>query len=139
WISTIYAPNDQYKVLIELEPNYQLDPATISKLYVKSSTGRLVRLDTVGRLTQDVGPQTISHLGQLPAVTISFNLRPGVSLGDALNQANDIVHETLPPAITTSFQGTAQAFQSSLTGMGLLLILSIVFIYIVLGVLYESF
>jgi HAE1 family hydrophobic/amphiphilic exporter-1 len=139
WISTIYAPNDQYKVLIELEPSYQMDPATISKLYVKSSTGRLVRLDTVGKLTQNVGPQTISHLGQLPAVTISFNLRPGAALGEAVNKAKQVARETLPATVTTSFQGTAQAFQSSLTGMGLLLVLSIVFIYIVLGILYESF
>ncbi len=139
WISTIYAPNDQYKVLLELTPNYQMDPATISKLYVKSSTGKLVRLDTVGQLTQEVGPQSISHLGQLPAVTISFNLRPGVALGDAVAKAQAVAQQTLPTTVTTSFQGTAQAFQSSLAGMGLLLILAIVFIYIVLGVLYESF
>ncbi|HEY5914954.1 MAG TPA: efflux RND transporter permease subunit [Verrucomicrobiae bacterium] len=139
WISTIYAPNDQYKVLLELAPNYQMDPATISKLYVKSSTGNLVRLDTIGRLTEDVGPQSISHLGQLPAVTVSFNLRPGVALGDAVDRARQVAHEVLPPTVTTSFQGTAQAFQSSLAGMGLLLVLAIVFIYIVLGILYESF
>lgn len=139
WISTIYAPNDQYKVLLELEPHFQMDPATIGKLYVKSSTGKLVRLDTVGRLSQDVGPQTISHLGQLPAVTISFNLKPGVALGDAVARVQQVARDTLPSSVTTSFQGAAQAFQSSLTGMGLLLVLSIVFIYIVLGILYESF
>jgi HAE1 family hydrophobic/amphiphilic exporter-1 len=139
WISTIYAPNDQYKVLLELTPDYQMDPATISKLYVMSSVGNLVRLDTVGLLTQDVGPQSISHLGQLPAVTISFNLRPGVALGEAVNKATQVARETLPLTVTTSFQGTAQAFQSSLKGMGLLLVLAIVFIYIVLGILYESF
>ena len=139
WISTIYAPNDQYKVLLELTPEHQIDPATIAKLYVKSSSGNLVRLDTIGRLTEDVGPQSISHLGQLPAVTISFNLRPGVSLGDAVNDVRRVARETLPPGVTTSFQGTAQAFQSSLAGMGLLLVLAIVFIYIVLGILYESF
>jgi len=139
WISTIYAPNDQYKVLLELEPHFQMDPATIGKLYVKSSTGKLVRLDTVGQLSQDVGPQTISHLGQLPAVTLSFNLKPGVSLGDAVARVQQVAHETLPASVTTSFQGAAQAFQSSLVGLGLLLVLSIVFIYIVLGILYESF
>ncbi len=139
WISTIYSPNDQYKVLLELLPDYQMTPATISKLYVKSSTGNLVRLDTIGRLVDTVGPQTISHLGQLPAVTISFNLRPGVALGEAVNKAEQVARETLPATVTTSFQGTAQAFQSSLAGMGLLLVLAIVFIYIVLGILYESF
>jgi HAE1 family hydrophobic/amphiphilic exporter-1 len=139
WISTIYAPNDQYKVLLELAPDYQMDPATISKLYVKSSKGELVRLDTIGQLTEQVGAQSISHLGQLPAVTISFNLRPGVSLGEAVDKAQQVARETLPSSVTTSLQGTAQAFQSSLTGMGLLLVLAIVFIYIVLGILYESF
>ncbi len=139
WISTIYAPNDQYKVLIELEPHFQMDPGTIGKLYVKSSSGKLVRLDTVGKLSQDVGPQTISHLGQLPAVTLSFNLRPGTSLGEAVEKVQQVARETLPASVTTSFQGTAQAFQSSLAGLGLLLVLSIVFIYIVLGILYESF
>jgi HAE1 family hydrophobic/amphiphilic exporter-1 len=138
WISTIYSPNDQYKVLLELLPEYQMNPATISKLYVKSSTGDLVRLDAIGRLVETVGPQTISHLGQLPAVTISFNLRPGVALGEAVNKAQQVA-QTLPPTVMTSFQGTAQAFQSSLAGMGLLLVLAIVFIYIVLGILYESF
>ncbi|MCL5097982.1 MAG: efflux RND transporter permease subunit [Candidatus Omnitrophica bacterium] len=139
WISTIYAPNDQYKVLLELEPEYQLSPATISKLYVRSSTGNLVRLDTVGKLDQGVGPQSISHLGQLSAVTISFNLAPGVSLGDAVNKVTAVARETLPDTVTTGFQGTAQAFQSSIAGMGLLLVLAIVFIYIVLGILYESY
>ena len=139
WISTIYAPNNQYRVLLELEQRYQTDPALMSKLYVQSSTGKLVRLDAVTRLTHDAGPQSISHLGQLPATTISFNLRPGVALGDAVNKVEDVARQTLPATMTTSFQGTAQAFQSSLKGMGWLLVFSIVFIYIVLGILYESF
>jgi HAE1 family hydrophobic/amphiphilic exporter-1 len=139
WISTIYAQNDQYKVLIELEPKYQADPALLSKLYIKSSGGQLVRLDTVARMGEDVGPQSIAHLGQLPAVTISFNLRPGVSLGDAVAKVQAIARQTVPASMTTTFQGTAQAFQSSLKGLGWLLIIAVVFIYIVLGVLYESF
>jgi hydrophobic/amphiphilic exporter-1 (mainly G- bacteria), HAE1 family len=139
WISTIYAPNDQYEVLLELETKYQSDPDAIAKIYVHSSTGRLVPLNAVGKLTEDAGPQSISHLGQLPAVTISFNLAPGVSLGDALEKVSALARETLPPTVTTSLQGTAQAFESSLAGMGLLLVLAIVFIYIVLGILYESF
>ncbi len=139
WISTIYAPTDQYRVLLELEPRFQGDPDTIAKLYVKSATGQLVRLDTVGKLTQGVGPQSISHLGQLPAVTISFNLRPHVALSEAMGRVQEAARTTLPTSVTPSFQGTAQAFQSSITGLGLLLVLSIVFIYIVLGILYESF
>ena len=139
WISTIYAQNDQYKVLIELEPKYQADPALLSKLYIKSSGGQLVRLDTVARMGEDVGPQSIAHLGQLPAVTISFNLRPGVSLGDAVAKVQAIARQTVPASMTTTFQGTAQAFQSSLKGLGWLVIIAVVFIYIVLGVLYESF
>ena len=139
WISTIYAPNDQYKVLIELDPKFQSDPAVLSKLYVKSSRGNLVRLDNVAKMNQNVGPQTISHLSQLPAVTISFNLRPGIAIGDAVAKVSAVAAQTLPATVTSSFQGTAQAFQSSLRGMGLLLVLSILFIYIVLGILYESF
>ncbi len=139
WISTIYAPNDEYKVLIELDPKHQADPAAISKLYIHSSTGRLVPLSAVGKLTENVGPQSISHLGQLPAVTVSFNLAPGVSLGQAIEKISAVAPQVLPPTVTYSFQGTAQAFESSLAGMGLLLILAIVFIYIVLGILYESF
>jgi hydrophobic/amphiphilic exporter-1 (mainly G- bacteria), HAE1 family len=139
WISTIYAPNDEYKVLIELDPKHQADPAAIAKLYIHSSTGRLVPLSAVGRLTENVGPQSISHLGQLPAVTISFNLAPGVSLGQAIEKISAVAPQVLPPTVTYSFQGTAQAFESSLAGMGLLLLLAVVFIYIVLGILYESF
>jgi HAE1 family hydrophobic/amphiphilic exporter-1 len=139
WISTIYAQNNQYRVLLELEDRFKEDPALMSKLYVQAASGKLVRLDAVTKLTRDVGPQAISHLGQLPATTISFNLRPGIALGDAVNKVNEVARETLPASMSTSFQGTAQAFQSSLTGMGMLLILSIVFIYIVLGILYESF
>ena len=139
WISTIYAQNNQYRVLLELEDQYKADPALMSKLYVGADSGKLVRLDAVTTLTRDVGPQAITHLGQLPATTISFNLRPGVSLGDAVNKVQAVARETLPATMSTSFQGTAQAFQSSLTGMGMLLVLSIVFIYIVLGILYESF
>src|ERR1041384_454976 len=139
WISTIYAQNNQYRVLLELEDQYKTDPALMSKLYVGADSGKLVRLDSVTTLTRDVGPQAITHLGQLPATTISFNLRPGVSLGDAVNKVQAVARETLPATMSTSFQGTAQAFQSSLTGMGMLLVLSIVFIYIVLGILYESF
>jgi HAE1 family hydrophobic/amphiphilic exporter-1 len=138
-ISTILAPNNQYYVIMELEDQYQLDPSALKMLYVRSGSGQLVPLDAVANLTTGVGPLTINHQGQLPSVTISFNLKPGVSLGNAVNAVNKLAQSNLPPSIITSYQGTAQAFQSSMKGLGLLLILAILVIYLVLGVLYESF
>jgi HAE1 family hydrophobic/amphiphilic exporter-1 len=108
-------------------------------LYVHSASGQLVPLNAVARLTYNVGPLSINHLGQLPAVTLSFNLRPGISLGDAVDAVNREAQQMLPSTISTSFQGTAQAFQSSASGLGLLLAMAILVIYIVLGILYESF
>jgi HAE1 family hydrophobic/amphiphilic exporter-1 len=139
WVSTIYAPNNQYKVIMELEPQYQMDPDAMSKLYINSSNQHLVPLDAVATLTESLGPQTINHLGQFPAVTISFNLKQGISLGEAVTKVNKLARETLPTTISTSFQGAAQEFQSSLKGMGLLLLFAILVIYMVLGILYESF
>jgi HAE1 family hydrophobic/amphiphilic exporter-1 len=138
-ISTIYAPNNAYRVITELENQYQLDPSALSMLYVRSGNGQLVPLNAVAKLTRTVGPLTINHLGQLPAVTISFNLRPGVSLGDAVNAVNKAAREMMPATVSTSFQGTAQAFESSISGLGLLLLMAILVIYLVLGILYESF
>jgi hydrophobic/amphiphilic exporter-1 (mainly G- bacteria), HAE1 family len=138
-ISTILAPNNQYYVIMELEDQYQLDPSALKMLYVRSGSGQLVPLDAVANLTTGVGPLTINHQGQLPSVTISFNLKPGVSLGNAVDAVNKLAQSNLPPTIITSYQGTAQAFQSSMKGLGLLLILAILVIYLVLGVLYESF
>jgi len=138
-ISTIYTPTNQYHVLMEVQPLYQLDPAALSLLYVRSATGSLVPLNTVATLKRSLGPLTISHLGQSPSVTISFNLRPGVALSEATTLVNDASKQILPATVATSFQGTAQAFQSSIKGLGLLLLMAILVIYIVLGVLYESF
>jgi HAE1 family hydrophobic/amphiphilic exporter-1 len=138
-ISTIYAPSNTYRVITELQPEYQADPSVLSMLYVRSSGGQLVPLNAVAQFTPSMGPLTINHLGQLPAVTLSFNLRPGVALGDAVNAVNLAARDTLPQDISTSFQGTAQAFQSSLSGLGVLLIMAIAVIYLVLGILYESF
>ena len=138
-VSTIYAPNNQYRVIMELEPQYQTDPAALSRLYVRSSTNQLVPLNAVARLSKGVGPLSVNHLGQLPAVTISFNLRPGVSLGDAVTAVERLARSSLPQTISTSFQGTAQAFQASTKGLWLLLVIAILVIYIVLGILYESF
>ncbi len=139
WVSTIFAPNNQYKVIMELEPSYQTKPDALRMLYVNSDKGIPVPLYTVATLSENLGPQTINHLGQFPSVTLSFNLKPGVSLSEAVTKVNELARKTLPPAINTGFQGTAQEFQSSMKGLGTLLFLSILVIYIVLGILYESF
>jgi HAE1 family hydrophobic/amphiphilic exporter-1 len=139
WISTIYAPNNEYRVLLELLPERQRDAADLSSLYVRSSGGSLVPLDAVAHVSRSLGPLTVNHFGQLPAVTISFNLRPGTALGDAVPEVNRLARATLPATITSSFQGAAQAFESSSRGLGWLLLLAILVIYIVLGILYESF
>ncbi len=138
-VSTILTSTNQYKVIVELEPRYQLDPSALSVLYIRSSNGHLVPLNTVANLGLGLGPLSVNHLGQLPSVTLSFNIKPGASLGDAVTAVEKAAKATLPATISTSFQGTAQAFKTSLHGMGLLLIMAIVVIYIVLGILYESF
>ena len=138
-ISTIYAPNNEYYVIVELLPEYQANPDKLSLLYVRSNTGKLVPLSTVARLVPSVGPLTVNHLGQLPAVTLSFNLKPGTALGDATRLVEQKANAILPGDIQRTFQGTAQAFQNSFTGMGLLLLAAILVIYIILGILYESF
>jgi HAE1 family hydrophobic/amphiphilic exporter-1 len=138
-ISTIYAPNDEFWVIMEVRPEYQANPSTLSLLYVRSSTGQLVPLDTVVKFTRSLGPLQINHSGQLPSATISFDVAPGVSLGKALAEVKKLSAATLPDSITTGFGGTAQAFESSLGGLGALLLMTILVIYLVLGVLYESF
>jgi HAE1 family hydrophobic/amphiphilic exporter-1 len=138
-ISAIYTSINQYPVIIELEPQYQMDPSALPMLYVRSSSGQLVPLNVVANLSPSLGPLSINHLGQLPSVTLSFNVKPAISLGDAVTEVEKTARATLPATISTGFQGTAQAFQTSMKGMGLLLIMAIVVIYIVLGVLYESF
>ncbi|MCJ7833254.1 MAG: efflux RND transporter permease subunit, partial [Deltaproteobacteria bacterium] len=138
-VSTIYAPNNQYQVIMELQPEYQMDTASLSLLNIRSQTGQLVPLDSVARINRNVGPMVVNHSGQHPSVTISFNLKPGVAIGDAVEKVEKLARNVLPSVITASFQGSAQAFQSSLKGLWLLLILAILVIYIVLGILYESF
>ncbi|MBU4231444.1 MAG: efflux RND transporter permease subunit [Proteobacteria bacterium] len=138
-ISTIYAPTNEYDVIMELQPRYQADPAALQWLYIRSSKGQLVPLDAVASLSRTLGPLTINHSGQLPAVTISFNLKPGAALGDAVAAVDKLARQMLPATITTNFQGAAQAFQASMQGLWLLLIMSILVIYLILGILYESF
>ncbi len=138
-ISTIYTPTNQYWVVLELLPQFQRDLSTLTQLYVRSRTGSLVPLASIAKVTPSVGPLSVNHAGQLPAVTISFDLAPGVSLGSAVADVERAARATLPSSITTGFSGTAKAFQSSQTGLLFLLVLAVVVIYLVLGILYESF
>jgi HAE1 family hydrophobic/amphiphilic exporter-1 len=139
WASTIYSPTAQYKVLLELDPQYQANADSLEKIAFKSSAGDLIPLQSIVRFKEDVGPQTINHSGQLPSVTVSFNLKPGVSLGSAVDQVQQLAKTVLPSTVTTSLQGSAKVFQASLTNLGLLLTVAILVVYIVLGILYESY
>ncbi len=139
WVSTIYAPDNQYRVLLEVEREFQANPDLLSMLYVRSSRGALVPIDSLARMEPRAGTQTINHFGQLPAVTLSFNLSPGVSLGDAVVGIQDVAARVVPAAVTTAFQGTAQAFQQSTQSLAILLVIALLVVYIVLGILYESF
>jgi HAE1 family hydrophobic/amphiphilic exporter-1 len=139
-VSTIFTPSNQYWVILEVDPAYQRDPTALPLLYVRSNAGKLVPIDSVATLTPGIGPLTVNHFGQLPAVTVSFNTKPGVSLGEAVAQVQGVQRELrIPATLSATFQGTAQAFQDSLKGQGVLLIVTILVIYLILGVLYESF
>jgi HAE1 family hydrophobic/amphiphilic exporter-1 len=144
--STIYTDINEYWVILEVEPQFQRDPDALGQLYINSSVTdtnnfpKRIPLSAVARLTRNLGPMSISHVGQLPSVTISFNLAPGVSLGTAVEQVQKLQADLhLPVTISASFQGSAQVFQSSSQGLILLLIMAILVIYIILGILYESF
>jgi HAE1 family hydrophobic/amphiphilic exporter-1 len=139
-VATIYTASNDYAVILELDPTFQQRSDDLSKVYVRSSAGQLVQLDTVATLVQSAGPLTVNHQGQLPAVTISFNLAPGVALGEAIERIEDMERRLVfPPTITSGFAGTAQVFQQSLRGQGWLLLATVLVIYVVLGILYESF
>lgn len=138
-ISSIYTPTNEYQVILEIKPEFQVDASSMGALYVRSASGTLVPLNAVATVTPALGPLTVNHSGQIPSVTLSFNLKPGVSLGQAVEEVDKLARAELPPTITTSFQGTAQAFQSSMTGLGILLVVAVLVIYLVLGILYESF
>ena len=130
-VSTIYTPTNQYWVMMELLPQFKDDPDALGMLYIRSTSGKLVPLNAVAKLTRSVGPLTVNHLGQLPAVTISFNLKPGVSLGDAVEEIRGLERELRVPAtLTATFQGTAQAFQASVKGLGMLLLAAVLVIYL---------
>jgi HAE1 family hydrophobic/amphiphilic exporter-1 len=138
-ISTIYAPNNQYRVLMEVLPEFQTDVADLRLLFIRSPQGDMVPLDSLVRMSSGVGPLTVNHSGQITSVTLSFNLKTGYALGDATDQIEKLIKATLPATISTSFQGTAQVFKTSMQGLNLLLLLAIMVIYMVLGILYESF
>lgn len=137
-VSTIYSPSNQYRVIMELEPRFRMDPNALGMLYVRSGSGQLVPLSTVAELRQGLGPLTVNHLGQITSVTISFNLKPGMPLSSAFASIEKEA-KALPASVTSGFQGTAQVYQASAKGLPILLIMSIIVIYIILGMLYESY
>ncbi len=139
WVSTIYSNVNQYKVLLELLPQYQTNPAALSMLYFKSPAGRLIPLDSVATVSEETGPQAISHAGQLPATTVSFSVAPGHALGDAVDTVRTVAADVVPSTISSSMQGMAGAFQGSLTNLWVLMFIAIMVVYLVLGILYESY
>ncbi|MGH9739171.1 MAG: efflux RND transporter permease subunit [Candidatus Acidiferrales bacterium] len=138
-VSPIYTANNEYWVVMQVQQQYEQDPNMLSDLYIHSSSGQLVPLSAVSKFTTNVGPLTVNHTGQLPSVTISFDLARGVALGQAVNQVQKLASSMLPISIETSFQGSAHAFQQSLRGMPILLVMAVLVIYLVLGILYESY
>ena len=138
-VSTIYTSTNQYAVILELDSKYQRDPAALSLLYLRNREGRLIPLEAVSRIRPTVGPLTVAHMGQVPAVTITFNLADGTALSEATTEIERIAREVLPPTVSGTFQGAAAAFTSSLNGLGWLLLVAVLVIYLVLGMLYEDF
>ena len=138
-VSTIYTSTNQYYVIMEVAQEFQREASSLSLIYLRAKTGKLIPLDAVTDFKRGVGPLTVNHLGQQPSVTLSFNTKPGISLGEATDAIEKAIENTLPATVNYSFSGTAQAFASSMNGMGLLLLMAVVVIYIVLGILYEDF
>ncbi len=138
-VSTIYTPNNQYYVILELKPEYQRDPSSLSMIYLRSSTGKSIPLSAIAKISQRVGPLTVTHLAQLPSATISFDTLPEVSLSQVTQSIEDLAKTILPATITGSFKGEAEVFKDSFGSLGGLLLVSIIVIYLVLGILYEDF
>jgi HAE1 family hydrophobic/amphiphilic exporter-1 len=139
-VATIYTPDDDYQVILESKPEFQADISALSRIYLKTASGQAVPLEAVTRLTPAVGPLQVNHQGNQPAVTISFNLAPGSSLGQAVDAIQQIEHDArLPATVSSSFQGSAQVFQESLKGQWILVLAAIFAAYVLLGILYESF
>jgi HAE1 family hydrophobic/amphiphilic exporter-1 len=137
--STIYSPKNQYRVMMEVHPKYQAFSDYLSKIYFKANNGSLVPLESLARIKEDVGPQSIAHMGQIPAVTVSFNLKPGLSLSDVTDKLQALAKSVLPGNISAKFSGNAQAFQNSISSLGILFLVAVLVVYIVLGALYESY
>ena len=138
-VSTIYTSTNQYSVILELDQKYQRDPSALAFLYVRNREGKLIPLESVSKVRASVGPLTVAHMGQVPAVTMTFNLNPDIALSQATAEIERISRELLPPTISGTFQGTAAAFTSSLAGLGWTLLIAVLVIYLVLGILYEDF
>lgn len=138
-ISTLYGATDQYNVLIELDPRFQRDINALRSLFVQSSTGRMVPIHAVADIRMGVGPVSVSHYGQLPSVVLSFNLAPGVSIGDAVARVEQLARETLPAGVSATVAGSAKAFQDAFRTLPVLLLITILVIYMVLAILYEHY
>jgi len=138
-VSTIYSSTNQYAVILELEQKYQRDPSALAFLYLRNREGKLIPLENIAKIRETVGPLTVAHMGQMPAVTITFNLNPDFALSQATTEIERIAREIMPPTINGTFQGTAAAFTNSLRGLGWTLLIAVLVIYLVLGVLYEDF
>lgn len=138
-VSTIYTPDNQYWVILELLPERQRDVAALQQLHIRAASGDLVPLGAVATMTPGLGPLSVNHSGQVPCVTLSFNLKPGVALGSGVDLVERTAREVLPSSVITNFSGTAQAFQDSQRGLLFLLLVAVLVIYLVLGMLYESF
>ena len=139
-VGTIYVPSNDYQIILEAQPQFRVDPSDLSKLYVKTTNNQTIPLDAVAKLVPSVGPLQINHQGQQPAVTISFNLAPNYSLGYAVDEITKIEQSSnLPTTIATGFSGTAQVFQDSLRGQGVLILAAVFAAFVILGILYESF
>jgi hydrophobe/amphiphile efflux-1 (HAE1) family protein len=138
-VGTIYGARTQYRVVLEVDPKYQERPESLRKISFRTNQGGLVPLEEVVRIKEDVGPQSVNHFGQLPAVSISFSLKPGASLGAAIDHINQAAKRVLPATVTTTLQGSAKVFQDSLSNLSLLFFIAVGVVYIVLGMLYESY
>ena len=138
-VGTIYGDRTQFRVLLEIDPKYQERPESLQKISFRTPSGGLVPLEQVMSIKEDVGPQSVNHFGQLPAVSISFGLKPGASLGGAIDHINQAAKRVLPATVTTSLQGSAKVFQQSLSNLSLLFFIAVGVVYIVLGMLYESY
>src|SRR6185436_9568752 len=139
-IATMYTSTNQYKVILEVQPEFQNDPSALSKIYVPGPNGVQIPLSSFAHFTSKVEPLMLSHQGQFPAVTLSFNLAPGKAIGEAVDKIQAMERDLkMPATVNGSFQGTAQAFKASLSSTPLLVAAAILVVYIVLGILYESY